>query len=88
MRLSRVVSGLAGLGLVLAATLAGTATAAAPGDGTLTVTLVDFQGKPSSGVIQLIGPAGVVYTGTAPTGAGSLTAELPPGDYGAFGMSP
>lgn len=88
MRLSRVFSALVGLGLVLSATLTGTAAVAGPGDGTLVVKLVDFQGKPDAGQIQVIGPAGVLYTGGESPGASTLTAELPARDYGAFGMTP
>lgn len=83
--LTRVAGVVAGLALVAAPLATAVPAQAAPaGHGTLTVTIVDDQGKPVNGMVTLIRPDGSTETPFVPTGdtlQSTYTADVPVGDY-------
>lgn len=83
--LTRVTGVIAGLALIAApVALAAPAEAADPGEGTLTVKIVDDQGKPVTGVVTLVDSLGNTYM-MPPTDPDVLqstyTDDVPMGDY-------
>jgi hypothetical protein len=77
---------LAALALTVAATLTSTAAQAAPGDGTLTVTLVDENGAPMPGAIAVLAGAGGSVASSQALSTATFT--LPPGPYGVLAITP
>jgi hypothetical protein len=81
----RSVRALVALALAVTFTLAATSAHAAPGDGTVTVTMVDEHGDPMPGAIYLSSGSGFADTLMA---ASTGTFTVPPGTYGVFAITP
>ncbi|MEP9362962.1 Ig-like domain-containing protein [Nocardioides sp. CN2-186] len=83
----RTVRLLAAAALTLAALVAVTPAQAAPGDGTLKITVVDEHGDPAPGSLSLYNSGGLLGIGAA-TQVSDYSLSTPPGSYGVLSLTP